>query len=71
MIVNDSPSVADADPDPPLNVISLDETAPDDTVKFAVAKDAIPLFVTLASSPAIVIIPAPSVISTPSPAVSI
>ena len=59
-MVNVSPNVAAAEPDPLASVISLDDTAPEATVKFAVAKDAIPLFVVVASSPAIVRVPAPS-----------
>ena len=71
VIVSVSPRVAAALPDPPARVISFVETAPDDTVKFVELNDAIPLLDVVASSAATVIIPAPSVISIPSPAVSI
>ena len=46
-------------------------TAPLDTVKFAEAKLAIPLFEVVASSPAIVILPSALVTSIPSPAVRV
>ena len=45
------------------------DTAPDETSKSAVAKDAIPLFDTVASSPAIVIVLSDTVVSIPSPPV--
>ena len=47
------------------------DTAPLETVKLALAKEAIPLLVVVASSPAIVILPFPLVTSIPSPAVNV
>ena len=47
------------------------DTAPLETVKFALANEATPLFVVDASSPAIVILPSALVTSIPSPAVRV
>ena len=55
-----------------LTTVSDNETAPLETPKSAVAKEAIPLLVTVASSPDIVVVPAASSYATsiPSPAVT-
>ena len=56
----------------PLTTVSDSDTAPEATPKSAVANEAIPLFVTVASSPEIVVVPAVSSYTTsiPSPAVT-
>ena len=56
-IVNVSPIVAAAEPLSLVSVTSFELTAPEVTEKLAVAKDATPLFDTVASSPVKVKVP--------------
>ena len=70
--VNPSPMLAAAvEESSAVRVISFADTAPLDTVKFVELKDAIPLLLVLASSPAMVIVLSDTVVSIPSPPVKV